>query len=133
MDTVLPCCNRNNVCFLYYLGVCKSVLMLVICISYGGRESRKKSAFFFLQYYLYSFSFLPLIIRGIQCQKQTPCLFFFFYSYYYLFIYNCCYLSFSDSAVLHSEGGVLSLVPADAYVSHRRPPAVTPLDRFQMG
>lgn len=77
------------------------------------------------------FPFFPLLLGEFSVRSRLPVC--FFYSYYYLFIYNCCYLSFSDSAVLHSEGGVLSPVPADAYVSHRRPPAVTPLDRFQMG
>lgn len=43
-----------------------------------GEGEQEEVSFFFLQYYLYSFSFLPLIIRGIQCQKQTPCLFVFF-------------------------------------------------------
>lgn len=99
----------------------------------GEGEQEEVSFFFFCSIIFIPFPFFPLLLGEFSVRSRLPVCLFFFYSYYYLFIYNRCYLSFSDSAVLHSEGGVLSLVPGDAYVSHRRPPAVTPLDRFQMG
>lgn len=94
-------------------------------------EGEQEEVSFFFSIIFIPFPFFPLLLGEFSVRSRLPVC--FFYSYYYLFIYNCCYLSFSDSAVLHSEGGVLSPVPGDAYVSHRRPPAVTPLDRFQMG
>lgn len=89
--------------------------IMVMCISncfwrYG--EKQEEVSFFFCCVIFMPFPFFPLLLGEFTVRSRLPVCFFFLPLL--LFICNYCYLNFSDSAVLHSEGGVLSLVLRDA-------------------